>query len=440
MTPHIVNLCIAQCTPIPYVNGPFGPRLAPITVEWHRKRRDLRAPTNITMIDVICDGMEVGEARQSCVEQVMGTPNRPEFIFFHDYDVLPDRDALTKLMMRARHFPDYDIFAGVYCLKADVPEPLIYKGWGNGPYWDWAVGDLLTEGITGVHMGCTLLRVSLFDRLDWKEKPAFHTENHQYVNKDGVLVNDRGTEDLWFCKRAIEEVGAKILVDTSVLCGHQDISTGRIYGLPIDSRPIKSAKALYSGLDEEYKAEKKALDLGAGPTRRSWDGYTTYTTDIRPGIGVDYVQDTRHLNLPDGHFDMVASSHHLEHIGRWDQEEMWHNIFRVCKPGGKIEHIVPSWDWAAAKIVAGETDEHVVNVLVGAQEAHGYERVFNTHFMPYTKDVATALAQTAGFVNVTCEDWRDRESLGYNLVIRGEKPAESVEAKPVEEIPADEAA
>lgn len=421
MQPHLCGLGVAYCTPVPFVNGPAGPRLAPVTIEWHRAERNLALPTNINRIQVHKDGMEVGEARQSCVEDCMALSRRPEFIFFLDYDVIPCFDAVTKLLYRARHFPDYDVFAGVYCLKSTVAEPLIYKDWGVGPFWDWSIGDLLLDGITGVHMGCTLIRMSLFDRLDYKSKPAFLTENYHYV-KDGMMHTNRGTEDLYFCKRAIEEADAKILVDTSVLCGHQDFATGQIYGLPADSRPVQGAKWIQP--DKDYESQKKALDLGAGEHKRSWDGYQTYSTDIREGLGVDYVQDTRHLNLPPEHFDLVASSHHLEHIPRWEQEEVWKQIFLITKPGGRIEHIVPSVEWAGHKLAAGECDEHVMNVLYGAQDAHGYERDFNTHYFGYTKAIGKELAEQAGFVNVTCEDWRDHEELKYNLVIRGEKQAE----------------
>lgn len=425
MQPHLCNVGIAYCTPIPYVNGPHGPRLAPLTVEWHRAERNLALPTNINRIQVHKDGMEVGEARQSCIEDCMKLPNRPEFVFFLDYDVIPQWDAVTKLLYRARHFPDYDIFAGVYCLKSSVAEPLIYKDWGAGPFWDWAVGDLLTEGITGIHMGCTLIRMSLFDRLDYKTTPAFLTENYHYV-KDGAVHSNRGTEDLYFCRRAVEEAGAKILVDTSVLCGHQNFESGQIFGLPSDSGPVNRAKWLKK--PEGYEAEMKALDLGAGEHKRTCDGYTTYSTDIRPGIGVDYVQDTRHLNLPAEHFDLVASSHHLEHIPRWEQESVWAQIFQVTKPGGHIEHIVPSLDWAGAKLAEGVCDEHVMNVLYGAQEAHGYDRQFNLHYFGYTKAVAKALAENAGYVDVTCEDYRDNPDLGYNLVIKGRKPEKNAHA------------
>jgi SAM-dependent methyltransferase len=172
---------------------------------------------------------------------------------------------------------------------------------------------------------------------------------------------------------------------------------------------------------------KLALDIGAGGTRRQWPGHKTYTTDVRPETKPDYVQDMRLLNLPDEHYDLIASSHSLEHVGRWDQEAVWREMARVLKPGGRMEHIVPSLDWAAAKIKDGKVDSHTLNVLYGAQEAHGYAREWNVHYFGYTKAIACALAEQAGLVDVVCRDWRDDEKLSYNLVITGRKPAEVVE-------------
>lgn len=418
---HQIQIGLAFCTPIPTIPGALGPRLAPVTTEWHRARMSLVTPTNFNTFAIFADGLEVGEARNLAVKMCLEHSPRPEFLFFLDYDVVPQFDALTKLLMRARHFPGHDIFAGVYCAKSSPPEPLIYKGDGAGPFWDWTIGDLLTEGVTGVHMGLTLIRTSLFARMLEQDtgQPLFLTINEQIVDESG-LHTKRGTEDLYFCRRAIDEAGAKILVDTSVLAGHIHNSTGQMFGLPLDSRPAMGARWLEK--TDEYREEKKALDIGAGATRRTWEGYRTYTTDIRPDVGADYVMDTRGLNLPDNHFDLVASSHHLEHIPRWEQEAVWKEIFRITKPGGTIEHIVPNCAWAAAKILDGDTDEHVMNVLYGAQEAHGYAREFNLHYFGYTPEVAHALAEAAGFINVIIETYKDREELGYNLVIRGKKP------------------
>lgn len=394
-----------------------------------RSRMDIQFPTNFNTFQICADGMEVGDARNFAVETCLNAAVKPEFLFFLDYDVLPSYDCVRKLLYRARHFPGHDIFAGVYCTKSSIPEPLIYKDWGIGPHWDWTMGDVITEGIVGVHMGLTLIRTSLLEKMRKEiDGPLFKTTNEVKTNKTG-LHTVRGTEDLFFCDSAVSKFGAKILVDTSVMAGHQDVGSGRIFGLLPDSMPIKRAQwhpanKATEKLDDAGEPTKIALDLGAGEHKRKWDGYKTFSTDIREGVGVDYVMDTRLLNLPNDHFDLVASSHHLEHIGRWDQDQVWSEMFRIVKPGGTIEHIVPSVEWAGCKLadgVAGDM-EHVQNVLYGAQEAHGYAREFNLHYIGFTKGLIAAMAQQAGFVDVEVEDWRERPELGYNLICRATKP------------------
>lgn len=440
---HNARTAVVICTPMAKVTGPRGDLiLDPISPLWHRARAGLHMPTNINICEAQADGLEVGDARSRIAANCLKMNPRPEFLLFIDSDVIVPYDCFTKLFFRARCFPDHDIFAGVYCLKnPSVPDPLIYTENGQGPFWDWKVGDILTtkgHDIRSVHMGATLIRVSLFQKLldaglvhgdgtDQGDEPFFHTGNTR-SDKAGHARLAVGTEDIYFCHKA-HQLGAKVLVDTSVLCGHHDKATGTTYGLPYGSGPaewtmwLHDAKGIGKDKAAAAKENKKiALDIGAGGDRREWAGYQTYTTDIRADTKPDYVQDTRLLNLPEDHFDLVCSSHHLEHIGRWDQEAVWKQIFKVCAPGGAIEHIVPNVEWAAEKIVAKEVDGHVMSVLYGAQEQHGYERIYNTHFFGYTPEVAVALAEQAGFVDVVTEDWKIRPELGYNLIIRGRKP------------------
>ncbi len=448
--------CVAICTPVPAHD--VGGRLVLDTISplWHRHRHAMATPSNFNTCELVYDGLEVGVARSLCARRCLDLESKPSFLLFCDYDVLMPSDCLTKLFFRARTRPDYDIYAGVYCLKrAAMPEPLIYGEHGQGPLWDWTVGDILTtesHGVKSVHMGLTLIRVSLFQRLidaglvtgdgtDQEGTPFFKTVERARQIKGGAAVTVHGTEDIWHCD-LVARLGGKILVDTSVLAGHHDKATGITYGLPgHDGGPVDRAKWLPDGkggtadrAEADAAGEKLALDLGAGDTRRQWPGHRTYTTDVRADTKPDYVQDTRLLNLPDEHFDMVNSSHHLEHLGRWDQESVWREMFRVLKPGGRMEHVVPSLDWAAAKIKDGKVDQHVINVLYGAQEAHGYAREFNCHYFGYTKDIARALAEHAGLVDVECRDWRTDPTLLYHLVVTGRKP-EMEEEAPAAEIP-----
>jgi len=232
MTQGQVKLCIS--TPCPIIPSAGGTRLAPITMEWHRARMRLTSPFGYNTAEIGMDGYEVGEARSKVVSHAREIG--AEFLFFLDYDVLPPSNAIKQLVYRltATH-THCDVAAGVYCVKEDPAVPIIFKGWNCGPFWDWKVGDVLDEGITGVPMGCTLLRLSLFDRLpQTEEKPWFKT----VCLDDEIGPHGTMTEDVWFCKRATEETGAKIVVDTSVLCGHIDNKTGAIYQLPEDSPPI----------------------------------------------------------------------------------------------------------------------------------------------------------------------------------------------------------
>ena len=88
-----------------------------------------------------------------------------------------------------------------------------------------------------------------------------------------------------------------------------------------------------------------------------------------------------------------------------------------------MEHIVPNIEWASEKIVAGEMDGHVLNVLYGAQEAQGYERELNTHYFGYTPAIARAMAEEiAGLIDVEVRTYHQDEALGYNMMIVGEKP------------------
>lgn len=204
-----------------------------VTTEWHRARQRLTSPFGYGIVEIGADGMEIGEARNLAVETARA--NGCEWLFFLDYDVLTAPNCWKQLLYRTATHPDYDVYSGIYCVKEVPSIPLIYHGWARGPFWDWNFGEVITEGVCGVGMGCALLRLSAFDRL---EKPWFKTD---------CLDDDEGphgttTEDMYFCDKLIK-AGGKILVDCSPSCiaGHIDHSTGQIYALPEDCPPVVRA-------------------------------------------------------------------------------------------------------------------------------------------------------------------------------------------------------
>ncbi len=494
------RVAVLTCTPMAMEMGPEGkPVYQPLDPRWHRARMGLSFGTNINVSEMVCDGCEVGDARSKVAAYARGMKVKPWSIFFLDSDVIPSQDAFIKLFYHLKTKPWIDIACGIYVVKGAAPyDPLIYQGNGFGAFWDFAVGDILTtksHDITACHMGLTLIRTSIFDRLveagvvhgdgtDQDDCPFFKTENYR-IDAPAGAQKYQGTEDIFFCNLGSKlDPPLQILVDTSVLSGHVDRKTGQVYGLTGDSTPIERAKWLPlpdgSGRRKDQKeAEdyteicicvksyeelnghpgrlvllpdkkgypqqwasfdctdckgtgkvkrplKLAIDLGAGESHREWAGYRTYRLDSRRDSSPDYCQELEKLNLPDDHYDLVASRHSFEHVGRFQQEQLWSEAYRICKPGGRLEVIVPSLLWAAQKIVAGELDIHVFNVVFGGAESDQEMKesggVYNIHKFGYTPDVLRALAESAGFTEVKITDWRDDPGMNYHMVLHAVKP------------------
>lgn len=142
-----------------------------------------------------------------------------KYLFFLDEDVTVPGHALRQLIFQMEHHPEAAVIAGIYCHKAEPPMPMVFRGNGAGPYWDWKVGEFFE--ISGCGMGATLLRVEAFKGL---EPPYFKTVDDTSPFLDGKNAAEVWTEDL-YCVPAgqvvygdmlpIErhEVGSRVLTD-----------------------------------------------------------------------------------------------------------------------------------------------------------------------------------------------------------------------------------
>lgn len=156
-----------------------------------------------------------------------------KYLFFIDDDVLIPNFAPKRMIYLMEQNDDWDAISGVYATKTEPPEPLIFGGdvGSTGAYWNWKMGDVFP--IWGAGLGCSLIRVSAFDKL---EEPYFaFTES-----TDGVSHSSEG-EDLYFYKNLVE-AGGKVMCDGNVICGHMDRDTSKIYSLWRDCKPFKNAK------------------------------------------------------------------------------------------------------------------------------------------------------------------------------------------------------
>jgi hypothetical protein len=176
-----------------------------VSMNWHQNVAGLQTPIWFSPMHFSPSGMEIGKARNHCVEAAFEFGS--SHIMFIDDDVLCPVDALLRLMNH-----DVPVAAGVYWSKQRPSSPLIFVEGHTGGYTDWELGDLLEVDACG--MGCTLLKMEVFEKMD---PPWFKTIRGEYDDGVGFM-----TEDIFFCKKMHKELGLRPLVDTGIQCIHED--------------------------------------------------------------------------------------------------------------------------------------------------------------------------------------------------------------------------
>lgn len=225
---------LAICTPIPFIKQEDYVRMGPITPQWHRCRMNIAQPMGYNVAELYMDGLDVDEARNRAVE--LAIEHKYRYMFFLDWDVLVPATVLRKLVYLADTNPDRYVFGGIYPPKQMPAEPILWrKEYGCGISWDWKVGDIINDAV-GIGCGMMLIRLSVFEKLS---KPWFKTEEHYVARGDGTEIMEKSTEDLYFCKKVIEETGKHIMVDASLIGKHIDNFTGCLYELDKNTPPFR---------------------------------------------------------------------------------------------------------------------------------------------------------------------------------------------------------
>lgn len=284
--PHYTNLAVA----VPLTGRPLVPY-------WTYAYANLHPPmnhnclymTNFDQRHVPMPG-PVADLRNWYVEQAIA--NGCKYLMFIDEDVTGPPHGLRQLIFQMEHHPEAWAIGGVVCHKAKPTAPMIFRGNGNGPYWDWKLGEFFE--VSGIGMGFTLLRVEPFKTL---EKPWFKTVDNMEAFWDGIPKAEVWTEDLYWCDKAIK-AGGKVYADTSILCDHWDMSTGLPTTLAPDSLPLRRATT-------KTRGQKKIVDLGCGESKYETDEGDVLTVDVRDEVNPDYRADLRKLPFANGEFDIV---------------------------------------------------------------------------------------------------------------------------------------
>jgi hypothetical protein len=187
---------------------------------------NLAFPPNNGVVRILAQGMEVGDAYSTAIENILNTPDLRdwEFVLTLEHDNCPPADGVIKLIERMEAHPEFACIGGLYFTKGDggcaqiwgdIKDPVVnYRPQAPDPN-----GGLIECYGTG--MGFNLWRLKMFKDPQIK-KPWFRTLN----GKDGQGV---GTQDLVFWTEA-RKYGYRCAIDCSVKVGHYDL-TG-VFGVP----------------------------------------------------------------------------------------------------------------------------------------------------------------------------------------------------------------
>ena len=181
---------------------------------------NLAFPPNNGVVKILAQGMEVGDAYSTAIEQVLANPDLSqwEFILTVEHDNAPPPDGVVKLVEQMENHPEFACIGGLYFTKGyggvaqiwgDPKDPVL----NFRPQPPDPAGGLVE--CCGTGQGFNLFRMSMFkdERIP---KPWFRTKNG--LNGEGV-----GTQDLVFWTEARKH-GYRCAIDCSVKVGHHDLT------------------------------------------------------------------------------------------------------------------------------------------------------------------------------------------------------------------------
>ena len=183
---------------------------------------NLAFPPNNGVLRMLAQGMEVGDAYSTAIENILSHPDLSswEYILTIEHDNMPPADGVFKLVEQMETHPEYSCIGGLYFTKGeggvaqiwgDVKDPII----NFRPQLPDVNGNLVE--CCGTGMGFNLFRLSMFKDKQLR-KPWFVTQK----------VNGVATQDLYFWSDA-RKYGYRCAIDCSIKVGHYDVNTDTVW-------------------------------------------------------------------------------------------------------------------------------------------------------------------------------------------------------------------
>lgn len=358
------------------VNVVIGiPSFGMVSTYFYQAMKSQQFPLVSSAIDKIVLNRPIADARNEIVEFAL--QQNANYIFWVDDDVIAPPDAFLKLYNHQK-----DIINGVYWSKSNPTMPLLFRNHLEGPYWDWHVGDLIEIDAAG--SGLTLVKTDVYRKITEKVGgPWYSTDYSSFPGVKGTPANN--TEDLYFYWKA-KKAGYQIWADTRVQAFHFDKTNQVLYGMP------PNAPQAHPAWEIKGEGEKLIADYGAGPVSPYMrDEGKVVSFDIREDMKPDVICDIRRIPVDDETFDIVFSSHTLEHFSWTSVDKVLKEWTRTLKVGGELRLVVPNLRHVAQRLLDDNIYPTDMWVLYGEQD---YPK--NFHAVGFTPRILRDLVASFG--------------------------------------------
>ena len=183
---------------------------------------NLAFPPNNGVMRILAQGMEVGEAYSTAIQQVLAHPELSswEYLLTLEHDNMPPWDGAMKLAETMDQHPEYAAIGGLYFTKG---EGGVAQIWGDprDPVLNFRPQPPDTSGglkeCCGTGMGFTMFRLRMF-KDDKLRKPWFKTGKESGVS----------TQDLYFWSDA-RKYGYRCAIHCGIKVGHFDSRTDTVW-------------------------------------------------------------------------------------------------------------------------------------------------------------------------------------------------------------------
>lgn len=233
----VMRTNLAVC--IPFGDCPENPR--PVRPEWALSLAIMLPPMNCSHMYLTVRAMPRDEARNELVRQALA--HKVKYIMFLDDDTAAPSFAIRKLIYELDQDPSLGAIGGIYCTKEEIPSPTVIVEEGDGPFWNWTIGDVFP--CTRIGTGCVIIRADVFKNIP---EPWFKDVHSVEQGLELGLVEPdvRGdlpvrftmTDDVYFFRK-FHEAGYTLKAHGGVLAVHWDLN-GKFYELPESSYPVQS--------------------------------------------------------------------------------------------------------------------------------------------------------------------------------------------------------